>query len=143
MSTLTSANSVFTIICPQVFSIPQLIQGYATEDMFNVPQFEVARAVMGCDGKMSGGFVPAVKELDVVLQADSVSRKVFQRLLGAMESAREAIFLDAVIVLPGTAEIWNFSRGLITKAPKIPPAKKMLEPTTWQITWEDIQPSGI
>lgn len=143
MSTLTSANSVLTLICPDVFPIPQLIQGFATEDAFSVPQFEVARAMMGVDGIMSAGFVPNTKELDIVLQADSASRQVLERILGVMEAKREVVFMDATIILPATSEVWEFTRGVITKTPKLPPAKKLLEPTTWQITFQDIQPAGI
>lgn len=143
MATLTTANSVFTLLAPAVFPAPQIIEGFATEDAFSVAQFESARAVMGVDAKMSAGFIPAVKELDVVLQADSISRRVFEQLLGVMERTREVIFLDAVIAMPGQGEIWNFTRGVITKAPKLPGAKKNAEPTTWQITWEDIQPMAL
>jgi hypothetical protein len=32
---------------------------------------------------------------------------------------------------------------VFTKTPKLPPAKKTLMETTWQITFQDIQPAGI
>lgn len=143
MTTLTTANSAFTLLCPDVFNLAQLIQGYATEDAFSVPQFEVARAVMGVDARMSGGFVPAVKELDIVLQADSPSNAVFQRIVGVMEAQREIVYMDATIVMPGQAEVWQFTKGILTKVPALAAAKKTAEPRTYQITWENIQPAGI
>lgn len=143
MTTLTVANSAFTILCPAVFAVPQLIQGYATEDAFSVPQFELARAVMGVDAKMSGGFVPAIKELDVVLQADSVSNAVFQRIVGVMEAQREIVFIDATIVMIGQGEVWQFTKGILTKIPALAAAKKTAEARTYQITFENVQAAGI
>jgi hypothetical protein len=144
MQTITSANSELILVCSQVFAAPQSIEGYATEDAWNVAQFEVAQVRMGVDAHMSAGFVPAVKEMDLMLQADSPSRQVLQRILGVMEATREVVFIDnATLALPGTGEVWEFTKGVITKAPKTPPGKKVLESTTWQITWEDIQPAGI
>src|ERR1700761_4197254 len=115
MATLTTANSAFVLLCPDVFGIPQLIEGYATEDAFSVPQYEIARAVMGVDAKLSGGFVPAVKELDVVLQADSPSNAVFQRIVQVMSAQREIVYLSATIEMPGQNELWQFTKGILTK----------------------------
>src|SRR6185503_6982640 len=110
---------------------------------FSVAQYELARAVMGVDAKMSGGFVPAVKEQDIVFQADSVSNAVMQQIVGVMETTREVVFLNATILLPGQNELWQFTRGILTKAPAFGAIKKNAEPRTYQITWQDIQPAGI
>jgi hypothetical protein len=143
MTTLTTANSAFTLECPAVFSIPQLIQGYATEDAFSVPQYELGRAVMGVDARMSGAFVPSTKELDIVLQADSRSNRVFQQIIGVIEAQQETVFMNATIVMPGQNEVWQFTRGILTKVPALAAAKKTAEARTYQITWESIKPAGI
>lgn len=143
MATLTTANSVLTIRCPDVFGIPQVIEGFATEDAFSVPQYEIARAVMGVDAKLSGGFVPAVKELDIVLQADSPSNAVFQRIVQVMTGQREIVYLSATILMPGQNELWQFTKGILTKVPALAAAKKTAEARTYQVTWEDIQPATV
>src|SRR6185312_9704416 len=122
MQTITSANSEFVLKCSKVFTAPQVVEGYATEDAWNVAQFEVAQTRVGVDGRMSAGFVPATKEMDVMFQADGPGRQIFQRILGVMEATREVVFIEnATLALPGTGEVWEFTKGVITKAPKTPP----------------------
>lgn len=142
--TITSANAILTITCTDVFPVPQLIQGFATEDAWSIAPYETARAFKGVDGKKSAGFVPANKEMDIVLQADSLSRNVFQQILAVMSAKREIVTFDGNLVIPSTLEVWEFSNGnLGPNVPGPPTGKKTLEAVTWQITWDDIQPAGI
>lgn len=141
--TLTTANSILTVFCPDVLPAPAVIQGFATEDAFSSQPYESARAVMGVDAKKSAGKVPNLKVLDIVLQADSLSRAVFEQILGVMEQTNEVVRLDITIILTGLGEVWQFSNGTITKAPTIPGAKKTAEATTWEITFESALPAGL
>lgn len=142
--TITSANAVLTITCPAVFPIPQVIEGFATEDAWSIAPYETARAFKGVDGKKSAAFVPANKEMDIHLQADSLSRLVFQQILGVMTATREIVLFDGNLVIPSTSEVWEFTNGnLGPNVPGPPSGKKTLEPTTWQVTWDDIQPAGL
>lgn len=141
--TLTTANSVFALTAPDVFgALPQLIQGFSTDDSFSVANFATAVAEMGVDAAASFGFTPALKLLTVVLQATSLSRAIFERIQGVQEATREVVELGATIILPGTQEGWVFTTGVITEAPKLPAGKKTAQPTTWVITWQDIQPAA-
>lgn len=142
--TITSANAVLTITCPDVFTVPQLIQGFQVEDSWMVAAYETARAFKGVDGQKSAGFVPANKEMDVHLQANSLSRLVFQQILGVMSATREIVEFDGNLVIPSTQEVWEFSNGnLGPNVPGPPTGKKTLDGVVWQITWDDIQPAGI
>lgn len=136
--TLTTANSVLTVTASSVLPAPAVIDGFATEDAFSSAVVEIARAVMGVDGKKSAGYIPAIKELDIVLQADSLSRAVFEQIRGVMDQTREVVRVDVTIDLQGLGEIWTFSNGTITKAPSIPGAKKTAEATTWSISFESV-----
>jgi hypothetical protein len=136
--TLTTANSVLTVTASTVLPAPAVIQGFATEDAFSSAVVEIARAVMGVDAKKSAGYVPTIKELDIVLQADSLSRAVFEQIRGVMDNTREVVRVDVTIDLAGLGEVWTFSNGTITKAPSIPGAKKTAVETTWTISFESV-----
>ena len=73
MSSLTSANSVIMLTIPGLFDTPQQIQGYSADDIFDTGQVSNAEVLMGIDGKLSGGWIPAVKTQTYTLQADSLS----------------------------------------------------------------------
>lgn len=139
MRTITSANSQFVLTIPDVFPAPVVMQGYAADDAFSVEAFDVAETLMGVDGNMSAGFVPNVKKLTFMLQADSPSLAAIEAWLGAMETAREVIFASAVIVLPSTQRTYIFTKGVLTNAKKLPDGKKVLQPVPYVITWQDIK----
>lgn len=142
--TITSANAVLTITCPAVFPVPQIIKGFAVEDSWSVTPYETARAFKGVDGQKSAGFVPANKEMDIHLQANSLSRLVFQQILGVMQATQEIVEFDGNLVIPSTDEVWEFSNGnLGPNVPGPPTGKKTLDAVTWQVTWDDIQPAGL
>lgn len=142
--TITSVNAVLTITCPTVFPIPQVIEGFETEDAWSIAPYETARASKGVDGKKSVGFIPSNKEMDIHLKADSLSRLVFQQILGVMHATNEIVVFDGNLVIPSTLEVWEFSNGnLGPNVPGPPSGKKTLEGLVWQITWDDIQPAGL
>lgn len=137
-TTITSANSIFTLLVPLVFPVPQNIQGYATDDAFESEAVDVAQAVMGVDGILSGGFVPFPTKLNVVLQADSASIATFETWLQAMQAAREVLFGDANIALPSVERNYVLTKGILTRVTQFPAAKKILQPVHYQITFENL-----
>lgn len=141
--TLTSANSSLIIAIPDVFPVPLPVEGYATDDAFAVEQFTTAEAVMGVDGKMSAGYMPAIKPLTITLQADSPSLEIFDAWIGAMESAREVFYAEVTIVIPSIDKTYNLRKGALTNAMKLPPAKKTLQPVPYVIAFESVEPALI
>jgi hypothetical protein len=73
MSTITSANSSFAITVPGVYSAPQSVQGYATDDAFAAEAVEKVETLMGIDGKLSAGYIFNPYKMTITLQADSGS----------------------------------------------------------------------
>lgn len=142
-TTITSANSVFTIAVPGVFPVPQQLRGYAADKAFAAEAVEVAETQMGVDGRMTAGFVPNPVKMTVSLQADSPSKAIFSAILQAMKTAREVFYLSGTITLPSTGEVFTCTRGILTTAKQIPDAQKVLQPMDYVITWESINPSVI
>lgn len=138
LRTLTSANSVLTLNIPGVFPIPVGIEGYAADDAFAVEAFDLAEAVMGVDGKMSAGYTPNVKKLTVTLQADSPSVEVFDAWRQAIESAREVFFSEITITIPSVGKTYNLRKAILSNAMSLPPAKKILQPLPYVISFESV-----
>jgi hypothetical protein len=143
MSTITSANSQFILRIPSVFPAPVPLQGYATDDAFAVEPFDIGEAQMGVDGIMSAGFVPAVKRMTVTFQADSPSLIVMDGWVGAEEAAREKFFASAVILLPSVGKEYRFTKGALIQAKKLPDARRVLQPVSYVIAWQDIAPVQV
>lgn len=142
-STITSANSVFTISVPGLFPAPVQLQGYSADRAWNTDGVDLAEVQMGVDGRMTAGFTPNPVPQTVSLQADSPSKEIFNAIARAMKSAREVYYITGSILLPSTGEAFTCIRGVLKNFKPIPDAGKVLQPMDFQIIWEDIKPTLI
>lgn len=143
MGTITSANASISLNVPDVFSSPQILQGFAADDAFAHDSFDMTETRMGVDGVLSAGFTPNPKAWHVTFQADSPSILTFDTWGAAMEAAQEAFEASMIITLPSVGKSFAFDTGWLKNFKKLPDAKKVLEPQTYMIEWQDIQPIPI
>ena len=140
-STITSANSVFTLVVAGLFPAPVQLKGYASDKAFTTEAVDLAEVQMGVDGRMTAGFVPNPVKQTITLQADSPSKDIFTAMIQAMKTAREVFYISGSISLPSTGESFALTRGILTNAKQIPDAQKVLQPVDYVITWERIDRS--
>lgn len=140
-TTITSANSVFTLVIAGLFPAPVQLQGYASDKAFTTEAIDLAEVQMGVDGRMTAGFVPNPTKQTITLQADSPSKDLFTALIQATKTAREVFYISGSISLPSTGESFTLTRGILTNAKQIPDAQKVLQPVDYIITWESINRS--
>ena len=137
-STITSANSVFTLVVAGLFPAPVQLKGYASDKAFTTEAVDLAEVQMGVDGRMTAGFVPNPVKQTITLQADSPSKDIFTAVIQAMKTAREVFYISGSISLPSTGESFTLTRGILTNAKQIPDAQKVLQPVDYVITWESV-----
>jgi len=140
-TTITSANSVFTLVVAGLFPAPVQLQGYASDKAFTTEAIDLAEVQMGVDGRMTAGFVPNPVKQTITLQADSPSKDIFTALIQAMKTARGVFYVSGSIALPSTGESFTLTRGILTNAKQIPDAQKVLQPVDYVITWESVNRS--
>lgn len=137
-TTITSANSVFTITVPGLFPAPVQLQGYSAEKAWSTDMQELAETQMGVDGRMTAGYVPNPVSQTISLQADSPSKKIFTAIAAATKAGREIFYISGAISLPATGESFICSRGVLKSVKPLPDAAKVLQPMEFMITWESI-----
>ena len=140
-SSITSANSVFTLVVAGLFPAPVQLNGYAIDKAFTTEAVDLAEVQMGVDGRMTAGFVPNPVKQTITLQADSPSKDIFTAVIQAMKTAREVFYISGSISLPSTGESFTLTRGILTNAKQIPDAQKVLQPVDYVITWESVNRS--
>ena len=140
-STITSANSVFTLVVAGLFPAPVQLKGYASDKAFTTEAVDLAEVQMGVDGRMTAGFVPNPVKQTITLQADSPSKDIFTAVIQAMKTAREVFYISGSISLPSTGESFALTRGILTNAKQIPDAQKVLQPVDYVLTWESVNRS--
>ena len=141
--TITSANSVFTLVVPDVFPVPQNLQGYAVDDAFDTESVELSEALMGVDGRMSAGYTPYITPMTIHLMADSPSIDLFDAWRGAETAAQEVFFAQATIVLPSVGRAYVLNNGVLTNYKPLSDAKKVLQAVSYTIKWEAVNPAQV
>lgn len=138
--TLTAANCQLTLFALPYLPVPTLIEGFSTDSAFLFDTPAVAEALMGVDGKMSAGFLPSITRMTIQLQADSPSVRYFQDLLAATKAAREIAWMYGSIALPSLGQSVVLTKGVLEQMTQVAPVGKILQPQTFQIAWNDLQP---
>lgn len=139
--TITSANSILLLSIAGLYDIPQQLQGFAADDVFDTETLEPVETMMGVDGHLSGGWVPMPVKWNISLQADSASILVFENWYSAQQTAREVYIASAQVQLPSVRRKYAMVRGFLSSYPPTPAGKKVLQPRRFQITWESISPA--
>lgn len=135
--TLTTANSSFTLQVVGLYPVPQIIEGYSTDESFMAEDVTTGEAQMGVDGKLSAGFIPYSTTLKFVLQADSPSMPIMDNILAAQVAAREMYVCNSTIVLQGNGDKYALTKGFLLKASPMAGSKKILQPRSFEITFEN------
>lgn len=146
MPTITSANAKLSFTVRSNAGIvvgPFTVQGYASDDAFATDAVDAAEAVMGVDGKMSAGLTPFITKQVITLQADSSSIPLFEAWEGAQQVLKDVLFADGALSLPGLQKSYALVKGALTRLTPIPPGKKVLQPVTYEISWESVTPAPI
>lgn len=139
---ITSANAVLMLSVPLLFPIPQQIQGFSTDDIYNIPSIKSVEVLMGVDGVLSGGFVYVAIPQTITLQADSLSNDFFDTWWTQMQATQGNYEANGLIILPGIETKFTQTKGFLTGYPPAPAARKTLQPRQYEITWESIVPAA-
>lgn len=142
-TTITSANSVFTLVVNGLFPTPVQLEGYSSDKAFITEALELAEVNMGVDGRMTAGFTPMPTKQTISLQADSPSKSFFQAVIQSEKAAREVFWFSGSLYLPSTGESFALTRGILTSGKQIPDGAKVLQPMDFVITWQSVDRSIV
>ncbi len=143
LNNITSANAsaILTVeslypsgIVLEQFSIDQ---GIIMEDV----QYSVSR--MGIDGKMTSGFIPSIKSVNIVLEASSPSLVALTQLAEMMVQNKTTYACNLMVEIPALSKSFNFSNGVLESGKIFPENKKVLEPVNFRFQFESFTTSSL
>lgn len=138
---ITSANATILLAIDGVFPIPQQIQEFAADDIFDADPLEAAEVSMGVDGRLSAGFVFVPVKWNITLQGNSQSNNVFDDWYNAQQVIKDTYRASGIVILPAIGRKWVMNNGVLTTYPTMPSAKRTLQPRKFGITWESVSPA--
>jgi hypothetical protein len=140
---ITSANSVFTLVVAGLYPAPQQLIGYSADKAFADDAIAIAEENMGVDGRMTAGYVFSPTPMTITLQPDSPSRTIFQTIIQASKTLKDVYYLTGTITLPSTQESYTLTRGVLKTVKQIPDAAKVLQPLEYQLVWESVNRASL
>jgi hypothetical protein len=138
MSTdLTDINSRLILSVPDVFAVPQIIQGYATDDAFASEEIDTAEVVLGVDGIMSSGYIPYIVPMLITLQANSASIPNTMEAWRSANAAAQSNYLGSVVLMiPSIGLQYQLVNGVLQRVTPFPQAKRILQPVRYRISFQ-------
>jgi hypothetical protein len=140
---ITSANSVFTLLCTALFPAPQQLQKWAVDDGWSFESATMAETQKGVDGKKSEGFTPFNQKMGLAFQADSPSIRIFDIITQAQKAAQEVFRLDGSLLNPATGKSFTLTNGTLTVIKAGPDGKKLLSAQQYTIEWDSVDPAVV
>ena len=138
MASITSANTIFTLAISGLYTIPQQLQGFSADDIFDTEQIAPSEIIIGVDGVLSAGFTPQLIKQSIMLQADSPSNTLFEAWWTAMAQAQDVLFATGIVHFPSINRSYTLVKGALSGHAPMPDAKKVLQPRKYGITWQAI-----
>lgn len=140
---ITSSNAALFLGVTGLYAVPQKIQGFGADDVYDTQELEIAEASMGVDGILTAGYVNRPVVQSFTLQADSDSNRFFDDWLAAQRQLKDVYTAFGTIYLQGTGKKYSMNRGFLTNMMILPNAKKTLEARKFTITWETLLPAAV
>lgn len=135
---ITSANSVLMLGVLSLYAVPQQMQGFAADDMYSLGGVDNAEVVMGADARMSAGWIPQIKTLDITLQADSEHNAFFESWYAAQEAGKTIYKGFGIITQESIGMSYALTNGVLCNYSPLADGKKVLQPRKFQIKWESV-----
>ena len=137
-STITSANSIVTILQSTLFPVGVNLAGYSVDKAWSTDALEIAEVQKGVDGRTTAGWVFNTVKMTFQFQADSPSIAVFQSIWQAMRAARDVYYLTGNIEIPATGQTYALVKGILKSVKPIQDAAKVLQAVDYMVEWSEV-----
>lgn len=135
---LTAADAAITLAISGLFDIPQQLQGFSAQNVYETPDVDINETLMGVDGFLSGGYVANPTEQTFELQADSNSNKIFQTWAQTMIANKAVYIASGRTELPSLGEVYISTRGFLISYPPMATVAKIVGPRKYRVRWQSV-----
>ena len=133
---ITSANAVFILTVPGVYSSGRQLQEFAVDDAFTTEAVDADETQVGVDGYGVAGYVPRAPVMSIRLLASArASFEIFENWIAAQDALQDVLFASAVIRMPSISRSYTCYRGSLTRASSMADVRRVLGPREFGIRW--------
>ena len=116
MPDLTAANCSIAFVVPGLagFAVSQILEGFASDEVYDLDEIENIETLMGVDGVLSGGWVWKPQPHHIMLQADSPSCAFFDAWNSQQAATQQTYPANCVTRLPALGLKMLHTNGYLT-----------------------------
>ena len=138
LENITSANASLVLIVSTIIPAGVQLQHFSTDQAFSQNEITVVEDRMGVDGHLAAGWIPAIKTVQISLEANSPSLPFMDMLQRAMENNRTIYEVTLVATIPSIRKIYTWTKGVLKSGTTVSNAKKVLDATTWTFDFPNL-----
>lgn len=131
LENITSANATAVLVVDEIIPAGVQLQHFGTDQSYAQNEVTVVEDRMGVDGHLAAGWIPAIKTVQITLEANSPSLPQMDMLARAMENNRKIYECTLVVTVPAIHKVYTWSRGVLKSGTLASSGKKVLDPTQW------------
>ena len=131
LTNITSANASLVLIVNTIIPSGVQLQHFSTDQSFSQADITVTEDRMGVDGNLAAGWIPAIKTVQVSLEAGSPSMWYMDMLQRAMENNRTIYECTLIATIPSIRKVYTWTKGVLKSGTLVNNGKKVLDPTQW------------
>jgi hypothetical protein len=139
---ITSSNSIIIIGVTNLLP-PTQIQGYSADDIFTSEAIDNAETIMGLDGLLSAGYVPAPVTITFQMMANSASISFFEAWFAAEQQAGDKYTGFANITVPGIGRNYTGAKCFLRNYSPLASARKVMEARSFSLQFEKLIGAAI
>lgn len=142
LRSISSANSVLTLSVEEIEPSGFTVDDFSSGDPYGSDNVTSTVIRMTQGGKLLAGFKHTSKPFKIILEPTS---SALQKLLNVINheklNGKKYIF-NGILYIPGIEKDFNLINGVLESHPELISSKEVLEPTTWQFQFENIEISS-
>ena len=140
---ITSANAEAILTVAEIFPSGIILQMFGTDQAISMEAVDVAETRKGVDGKLVGGYVPAIYPVTITLEAASPSHASLSTVWQAMAANKRVYACNLICTVPSIRSVFTWSVGVMKNGAPFPALEKVLAATTWAFDFQDFERSGM
>lgn len=140
---ITSANAEAILTVHEIFPSGITLQMFGTDQAISMEAIDIAETRKGVDGKLVGGYIPAIYPVTVTLEAASPSHANLATVWQAMSANRKIYSCNLVCTVPSINTVFTWSVGIMKSGAPFPSLEKVLAATTWTFDFQDFERSTM
>lgn len=135
---ITSANANAILRVAELYPAGIVLQNYATDQAITQDDDQIAETRMGIDGKMSAGYKPSIKIVNITLEPGSSSIVLLNDVYIASQTNLRPYNMELLINLPALDTTYTYTNGIMYSFKILPDINNVLQPVTCTIHFEKV-----